>query len=108
MRDAEIIRSQQEMADAVNYNMAQTARMLSRITARLTALERLLFGHRLSLLRMGLLCLISPSSVIDSLNAAEKKILKQLHSEARVKFDESQKEQAKPNLILPKGGLTKV
>lgn len=108
MRDAEIMRSQQQMADAVNFNMMQTARTISRIGARLTALERLLFGHRLSLLRMALLCLISPQSVIDSLNIAERKILQQLQEDAKAKFEKKQAEEQKPNLLLPKGGLVKV
>ena len=108
MRDAEIIKSQQRMADAVNFNMQQTARTISRLGARLTALERLLFGHRLSLVRMALLCLISPSSVIESLNVAERKILKQLHEDAKAKYEAAQKAKAEPSLILPKGGLVKV
>lgn len=108
MRDVEIIESQQRMADAVNYNMAQTAHTLSRVGARLTAIERILFGHRLSLIRMAILCILSPKSVIDALNKAERDILNQLQSDIDAKRAVAKEAKRAPSLILPKGGLAKV
>lgn len=107
MRDEQIMRAHSEMAQAMNYNMAQTAQTISRIGARLTAFERMFFGHRLSMFRMMLLCLLSPKSVIHGLNALEKEILKQLHADAKAKMESNQKRTPPPSILLPKGGLVK-
>lgn len=93
MRDAEILGLQRDLSDSVAQN-----------AVHLMALETVLFGHRLSLLRCLMLCLINPRRVIIEINRTEKRLMKQIHSAVSKERLDPLKSQ-KQSLLLPKGGL---
>ena len=104
MRDGQIftvIEQVDQLVKQTNGNTAVMSDQITNLSARIGALERMLFGSRVAMLTTMIACLISPRKVKEIIMNLHHSILVNMRNEARRINELQRKEAEKPKIIAP-------
>lgn len=95
MRDGVILEGFQRITDAIQMDLAQLTRANAMLRTRVDALEAVLTGSRLALVKMAILQLISPKWAA--------RVIQARHSDQIEKFNRIRKDaaEARPKVVNP-------